>query len=387
VRPWLVLAICTLAAPARAEQLRTCDPTPSVLPRDGATDVPVNTNVWIFGGQHHGYELRDRRGKHRLGTAVWSRPFMTQLDLRERIDRTSHLANNHAYTVLRDGEPMIAFTTGHEIDKTPPNAPRISDVSVESGRLRVRAMPSADSVATWVTLKREGQRQATGWQLFPSADFDAAFETCSQLQVPAAPSMCVELRSLDLAGNLSAIASRCIALAGGHRAPSSEAQSSQLSRDIWRNVLFLALALGMGVLLIAVRSWLARRRLGAATITSLNPIGVLFHARKQRLRFTLIAVGCAAAALIVLTSPAGTFPEWISMPSIALATYAGASVWRAHRVIGLLSAGSAEPITDGEDFVFVVDNGKLASFLEVRRAALPGSNPISLPRATARRMH
>jgi hypothetical protein len=376
MRAWIAVAICGVFSPAYADRLDPCARTPfAVFPHDGATNVPINTDLWIVGDKPHLYELRVGTGKRLLGiTSSWSRPSIMRIDLGVLHRRTT-------YTIARDGERMITFTTGSYPDMTSPTPPIVGDARVDNGRFVVAANFATDSPATWVTVRRWGERDPRAWQLFPSGGLDAAVQACSQIPVPRASGVCVDLRSFDAASNLSTIASRCIALPGF---PSRSTQS----RDYIRIALLIAIGFAAGVVLAVQQRWRERRRLRATSTRPITSIRVQSLARLLRMSHAAYAVAFAAAFAILVVASDTMFDDWLPlvMPIITIAIAAGISVWCAHRVMVLLSRSAAsKPTTDGQRLVLVVERSRLRSFLELGVTRLRGRSR-SLPRATAKRV-
>jgi hypothetical protein len=177
-----------------------------VYPADGARTVPTNARVWIFGQDQNAYVLSDGTHEHIVGHSVWSTPRMQMLDL-------GVLASQHSYTVLTiTGEHVTTFTTGDEPKSTPPNPPTLQRVRWEPGKLHVSARAD-ENVAVWVRTWHFGDEHVPwAWQLFPADGFDAAFETCSQLDARVPGAECVEIRAVDISYKTSAIVSNCTLL-------------------------------------------------------------------------------------------------------------------------------------------------------------------------------
>lgn len=238
----LVATVSTVAA-------RDYKETRRVFPADRATDVPLNASIWILGVEQGAYVLVDDTVgsgvERRLGHSYWGAPPITQLAL-------GGLAARHTYTVRTyTGDRVTTFTTGDTLDTTPPDPPTIERVRYEAGRLSISAA-ARDGVAVWVTTQRIIDAGLWVWQLFPADTFNAAFEACQQFDIHDDGGECVELRSVDLAGNMSAIVSNCTPISG--RLPWASTDDGRLKREL--------LAVGFGVLaglaLIVFRRWVAR---------------------------------------------------------------------------------------------------------------------------------
>jgi len=230
-----------------------------VSPADGATHVPTNAKVWIFGAEQNAYLLNDGVNERVLGSASWTSPKIVQLDTRTDVRTCCGLLANHKYTVKTvAGEHVTTFTTGDEIDSTPPDPPTINSVRYESGRLSVAAV-SKGSVAVWVTTSGDADRWA--WQLFPAEGFEMAFATCHQFDVHAPNAGCVELSSVDLAGNLSKTVSNCNPILGGPFLLSNHRQQPD-DRSI--KLVLIALGIVATLDLLLLRRRLATQRLREA---------------------------------------------------------------------------------------------------------------------------
>lgn len=195
-----------LVAHARVVAAGDCQQLHRVYPADGATDVPTNASVWIFGDEQKAYKLDGGTGAHLIGHSVWSTPRIQKLDL-------GRLAPRHLYTVTTlAGEHVTTFTTGDLPQSTRPAPPILKRVRFDSGRLVVSAEAN-ENVAVWVRTWRFGDAHVPWtWQLFPAAAFDSTFETCSELDGVAPRAECVELRSVDVAYNRSVSVSNCTLL-------------------------------------------------------------------------------------------------------------------------------------------------------------------------------
>ena len=203
-----ILLACTFALLAHAPDAaaRDCRELHRVYPADGATDVPTHASVWIFGEDQNAYVLDDGNAGRVVGHAVWSTPRIQKLDL-------GVLAPRHAYTVRTiAGEHVTTFTTGNGVRSSRPVPPILEGVRLESGRLTVAA--DADgNVAVWVRAWRRSDAHVPwAWQLFPADGFESSFDTCNQIERHAPGSDCVELRSVDLAGDTSSSVSNCTPL-------------------------------------------------------------------------------------------------------------------------------------------------------------------------------
>ena len=202
-----------------------------MLPADGTTGVPFNANVWIFGEEQNGYVLVDGAVERRLGHSYWGSPRMQKLDL-------GPLSANHTYTVNTfTGEHVTTFTTGTDVDSTPPDLPAIEKVRYEAGRLSISAT-SNGSVAVWVSTQRNLKRGLWAWQLFPSEGFTTAFDTCNQFDADRGGDTCVELRSVDLAGNASRFVSNCTPIIGASRFLES-LYATEAERDLKRLLILI----------------------------------------------------------------------------------------------------------------------------------------------------
>jgi hypothetical protein len=99
----VVAAVAAFTGTARADENQCACPARVVIPERGATNVPINAQIWVLG--------EDRRGRHPL--------------VSERFER--ELAPNATF---RDDTIGVEFTTSGERDDTPPAAPRDVRVSI-----------------------------------------------------------------------------------------------------------------------------------------------------------------------------------------------------------------------------------------------------------------
>jgi hypothetical protein len=200
-----LLLACVFAMVAHAPDAAAgdCRELHRVFPSNGATDVPTNASVWIFGEEQNAYLLDNGMGEHPVTHAVWSTPRITKLDL-------GILASRHVYTVRTiAGEHVTTFITGNDVESSRPSPPILKQVRSESGSLSVAA-ESIGNVAVWVRAwRRSDVHVPWAWQLFPADGFNSAFDTCNQIARHAPGSECIELRSVDLAGNTSSSVSNC----------------------------------------------------------------------------------------------------------------------------------------------------------------------------------
>src|SRR5882672_6498290 len=174
MRCLLLACAAVVLAHAPDASARDCQEIHGVLPADGTTGVPLNASVWIFGEEQRGWVLVDGESQRQLGHSYWGSPQIIKLDL-------GRLAAKHTYTIKTyAGEHVTTFTTGTELDSTPPDPPVLESVRSDSGRLSVAAVPSTESVAVWVTVRREADRKQRAWKIFPADGFNAAFETCNE---------------------------------------------------------------------------------------------------------------------------------------------------------------------------------------------------------------
>ncbi len=238
----LVATVSTVAA-------RDYKETRRVFPANGATDVPLNASVWILGVEQGAYVLVDNTAdsgvERRLGHSYWGAPAITRLAL-------GGLAARHAYTVRTyTGDRVTTFTTGDTLETTPPDPPTIERVRYEPGRLSISAA-ARDSVAVWVTTQRIIDAGLWVWQLFPADTFNAAFEACQQFDMHDAGGDCVELRSVDLAGNMSAIVSNCTPVSG--RIPWASTEADHVNRGL----ILIGFSVLAGLGLIIVWRWVMR---------------------------------------------------------------------------------------------------------------------------------
>ena len=186
-----VLVVCGLVLLAHAPDAAAgdCKVGHRVIPADGTTGVPLNASVWLFGEGQNAYVLVDGAVERRLGDSYWSSR-IHKLDL-------GPLSANHSYTVKTfTGEHVTTFTTGNEVDRTPPDPPIIDHVRYEAGQLSISAR-SNGSVAVWVSTQRNLKRGMWAWQLFPSEGFTAAFDTCNHDAAGPGMLRCVRVRMAD----------------------------------------------------------------------------------------------------------------------------------------------------------------------------------------------
>ena len=202
MRRLLLACVFALVAHAPDAAAQDCQELRRVYPSDGATNVPTNASVWIFGEEQNAYLLDDGVGAHSVAHAVWSTPRITKLEL-------GILAPRHSYSVRTIvGEHVTTFTTGDEVVSSRPRPPNLPQVRSESGSISVAA-ESIGSVAVWVRAwRRSDVHVPWAWQLFPADGFNSAFDTCNQIS-HAPGSDCIELRSVDVAGKTSSSVSNC----------------------------------------------------------------------------------------------------------------------------------------------------------------------------------
>jgi hypothetical protein len=111
-----VLAFALVVVAHARVDARDCTLALRVFPVDGSTDVPLNANIWVFGGETpQAYVLLDGVRVHTLGASTWANMPIVRL-------RPIGLVPNHHYTVeTYQGRHVTAFT-GDRADETRPSA-------------------------------------------------------------------------------------------------------------------------------------------------------------------------------------------------------------------------------------------------------------------------
>lgn len=127
----LILAAIAALAPASARPCSCRFPTSGVAaPADGASDVPRNAKIWLGGmSERSGASLPvlvDAAGQQVPVVATTIADVLI-------LSPVATLEPGQRHAVTSDGQPLLAFTTGEDVDDAPPEVPQVLETTATSG--------------------------------------------------------------------------------------------------------------------------------------------------------------------------------------------------------------------------------------------------------------
>lgn len=220
----VLVVVTSVVREARADEPRCeCDPGTTVLPADGAVDVPLNAKLWSLGYRFTSRVVVNDGTRDLYGVDPEPLPTTSRTITRYSL---GDLASRHTYTISEPGSPSTTFTTSAAVDNQVPAAPVIRRLAVsaalandrdheDTADLDLDAAFDPDVALVRITIATDTARASVitvpgGWRFLGKP-------ACGTwLRLHPYQLVTITLTAIDLAGNESAPVTReVIATDGG----------------------------------------------------------------------------------------------------------------------------------------------------------------------------